>query len=414
MHYANIPRLREEGGYLRGFLSVKFLFVIILAIVMVGGFWVYLNRKSNPTAQFIYNNLPLTRSESGRMNILLLGNAGGRHGGADLTDTVIVASIDAESSRINLISIPRDLWIDDIKGKVNAVYEIGKAKGDGIGFTKQTIGNILGIPIHYALRIDFNGFVEALDELGGIDIEIENSFEDFLYPIADKEEDLCGNTEEERNFTAEEAKKLNIEPGIRKVLIDTKGNIATDSAKEDEGYKYFKCRYEHLEFTAGTVHMDGTTALKYVRSRHGTNGEGSDFARARRQQRVLEVVRKKILSLDTIMNTTKIKNVLTSLDKSVETDIPVTEIINIYSISKESNNINSYVLGGRGGDTLLVHPVSGDYGGSWVLVPKNNDFTIVQNYIKDIINGEVVTNKNEPNAKTKESSSSARSGERSL
>lgn len=414
MHYSKIPKGNDSKlKFAKRFLSLKFFSVFLISIMfLVVGVWIYTNRHTNTTAHFIFDNIPIIDNTPSKINILLLGNAGGMHDGANLTDTIMVATIDPKSNRINLISLPRDLWLQDGQLKVNAVYAYGKKQGDGLKIAKEKIGTILGIPIHRAVRLDFNGFIRAIDELGGIDVEVEKSFDDYLYPITGKENDLCGLTELEKEFSEEEAKALNIEPGKRKVFVDLAGKIATDAAQEDNGYKYFDCRYEHLSFEKGVVKMDGETALKFVRSRHGTNGEGSDFARASRQQKVLEAVRNKVLSVETLVNPAKIAGVINALGQSFETDVPIIDVLDLYSVVKKADSINSYVLGGSGGEALFVHPQPGDFGGAWVLTPKGGDFTIVQNYIQDIINGEVIND--EPNAKSKEATSAARSGNRGL
>lgn len=413
MHYSKIPKENViRFKFAKRFMQMKYLAALLAVLLVLGGLWLYLNRYTNSTASFIFENIPILDTTPSKVNILLLGNAGGKHDGADLTDTIMVATIDPQSKRINLISLPRDLWLQDSQLKVNAIYAYGKKQGQGLKTSKEKIGNILGLPIHHAVRIDFNGFIRAIDELGGIDVEVEKSFDDYLYPITGKENDLCGLTELEKEFSEEEAKSLNIELGKRKVFIDLSGKIATDAAVEDNGYKYFACRYEHLSFEKGIANMDGETALKFVRSRHGTNGEGSDFARAKRQQKVLEAVREKVLSVETLVNPNRIAGVINALGQSFETDIPIIDVLDLYSVVKRVSTVNSYILGGSGGESLFIHPQPSGYGGAWVLTPKGGDFTIVQNYIKDIINGEV--NNNESTIKPKESSSSARSGNSSF
>src|SRR5436190_64215 len=84
---------------------------------------------------------------------------------------------------IFLISIPRDLWLPSLKTKANAVYQIGLSQKNGLGLAKTVFGNVLGLPIQYALRIDFRGFISAVDSLSGIDVEVDRSFDDYNYPI---------------------------------------------------------------------------------------------------------------------------------------------------------------------------------------------------------------------------------------
>lgn len=323
-----------------------------------------------------------------KVNVLLLGNAGGTHDGAQLTDTIMVATYNLKENRVVFISIPRDLWVDSLSGKVNSAYEVGNDKSQGLKFAKETIGSILGIPIHYVIRLDFSGFEKAVDEVGGVDVGVEKSFDDYNYPVAGKEDDLCGWTEVEKDFNEEEAKKLNIETGQRKVLISPEGNIATDSAEPEKGLEYFKCRYEHINFKSGLTHMDGTTALKFVRSRMGSNGEGSDFARSKRQQKVLEAFREKMLSLETLVNPGRMKNLLTTFGESVETDIPVDDAVSLYRVSKKITESKNYVISNTGLDPLLYNPPLSDYGGAWVLVPKNKNYDGIHEFISKVLKGE--------------------------
>jgi len=351
---------------------------------------------------FSSNNL---KSSGSRVNILLLGIAGGMHDGGNLTDTIMVASYNLKTNQVYLFSIPRDLWLPSLKSKANAVYEIGRSQNkqslisgenNDLGLAKTIMGNVLGIPIHYGLRVDFRGFVKALDAIDGIDVEVERSFDDYLYPIAGKENDLCGNEEKEMDFNEEEAKKLNIEPGKKQVLITADGKIATDSAEEDKGIKYFSCRYEHVSFDKGEMEMSGAIALVFVRSRHGTNEEGSDFSRSKRQQKVLEATRNKILSLETLANPQKVGDLVKALGKSIDTDISVKEAIEFYKLSKNLAKTSNFVLDDSpkanlpaGRTSLLIHPSSTDYGGAYVLISQDDDFSIVQGYVRKILKGEI-------------------------
>src|SRR3989344_2137262 len=139
------------------------------------------------------------KSDNNRINILLLGTGGGDHEGPNLSDTMILASIEKNGRDIALINIPRDLWAPDINSKINAAYAFGQERnGRGLEVTKSTISHLFGLPIPYSLRLDFSGFTKAIDLVGGLDIEVENSFIDTRYPIAGSEDDTCGIEIEER------------------------------------------------------------------------------------------------------------------------------------------------------------------------------------------------------------------------
>lgn len=396
MHYIKIPDKSKKS------LKKKLLIsVLVVAIFIIS--WFILSTKFNQVVSPL--NLILKQgwninSTDDRVNILLLGNGGGLHAGGLLTDTVIVASLNFKTKQVYLISIPRDMWVVETSSKVNAIYEKGGAGGDGLEISKKVIGNVLGIPIHYAFRIDFSGFTKAIDEIGGIDVNIEHSFDDYLYPVTGKEDDMCGYTEQEKDYTQEEAKTLNLQPGKQKVLISPMGEIATDSAEEDKGFKYFSCRYEHLSFKSGATHLDGITALKFVRSRHGSNAEGSDFARSRRQQLVIEAAKSKILSFEILVNPSKLTALIRIFGNSFETDLQINEIIELYKLAKKNTATSTVVLSNEGKNPLLVNPPIGKYG-AWVLTPRDDNYNEIHSYVKRLLSREGASN---------ESSSSARTG----
>lgn len=376
---------------------IKKLVPVILVIAILSALAIFLTTLSGSYSVINYifsgNNL---RSTNNRVNILLLGIAGGTHDGRDLTDTIMVASYNLKTNQVYLFSIPRDLWLPELKSKANAVYEIGLSQNNGLGLVKVIMGNVVGLPIHYVLRIDFRGFVQAIDAIGGVEVLVEKPFDDYLYPIQGKENDLCGNEEKEMDFNEGDAKKLNIDPGKRKVLILPDGQIATDSAIEERGIKYYSCRYEHISFEKGNIKMGGAVALAFVRSRHGTNDEGSDFARSKRQQKVIEGVRNKILSVETLVDPQKISELIKVLGKSIDTDISIKEAAEFYKLSKKLDKTHSFVLDDspkinlpNDRRSLLIHPPSKDYGGAYVLISQDDDFSIVQGYVRKVLTGEI-------------------------
>lgn len=376
---------------------IRRLIPIILVIGVLTGLAIFLTTLSgsDTAVKYIFSTNGL-KSSNGQVNVLLLGIPGGRHDGRNLTDTIMVASYNLKTNQINLFSLPRDLWLPELRAKANAAYEIGLSQKKGLDFTKVVIGNVLGVPIHYGLRVDFRGFVKAIDAIEGVEILVDKPFDDYNYPIEGKENDLCGFEVSEMDFSEEQAKELNIEPGKRKVFISPEGKIATDSAEEDKGAKYFSCRYEHISFEKGKMKMSGAVALAFVRSRHGTNGEGSDFARSKRQQKVIEAVKDKILSIETLANPQKIGDLIQALGQSIDTDISLKDQIEFYKLSKKLDKIHNFVLDDsrknglpNGRTSLLVHPQARDYGGSYVLISEDDDFSIIHGYVKKILAGEI-------------------------
>jgi LCP family protein required for cell wall assembly len=229
----------------------------------------------------------MVKSDNGRVNILLLGIGGGTHEGPDLTDTIIVLSFHLTKKTLALISIPRDIWSDSLKDRVNSAYHYGEAKKEGGGLTLSSIimEDIVGIPIQYTAVIDFSQFETLIDYIGGIDIVVPAAFTDTEYPIEGKENDECG------------------------------------------GDPTYRCRYQTLTFEKGLQHMDGKRALMYVRTRHAEGGDGNDFARGRRQQDIIVAVKTKILSLSPWYHPAMSNQLFQFFNKATKTDLTVGQLL---------------------------------------------------------------------------------------
>ncbi len=379
----------HNNGNSRGQKQSAFAKIAILLIVFAVALyavWWFFTQSGSSAFDMVFNQNPL-KKEEGRVSVLLLGNAGGTHAGASLTDSIIVASYDLKTNKAILFSIPRDLWIDNADAKVNTLYQVGKKEtGNGLKYSEEKIGEILGLPIQYGVRLDFNGFSKAIDLVEGIDVEVPKTFDDYVYPIEGKEEDTCGLTEKDIELTQEEFNAFKFEARIPsepsadgkrkyKLLVGENDKIATNSAD-------FACRFEHIHFDQGKMHMDGTTALKFVRSRHGTSGEGSDFARSRRQQYVLEAFRAKLLSTETLLDPKKIYGLIQTFGASFETDIEQSKFLDFYNLSKKLESSEHIVLGDLGkGESVFVVGAPNKYG-AFVLVPKNEDWTTITTFVK--------------------------------
>lgn len=321
--------------------------------------------------------IDIKKNEQGVINILLLGIGGGSHDGPNLTDTIILASIDQEKNTVNLISIPRDLYVPTLQGKINRVYSDGEEKGSGKGMilVGSALNSLTGVKPDYVVVVDFEGFVKAVDLLGGIDVEVKNTLIDREYPIAGLENELCGNTEDGiASFSAQ---------------------IATGSATEPE---IFPCRYETLHVDPGVIHMDGELALKFVRSRHALGVEGTDFARSARQQEVIQAVRNKLLSLGTLANPVKILGIINILTGHIKMNIQEGEIDDFIKLAQKMKDakITNYALDIGDEKTqrpgLLVHPdIAAEYNYQWVLSPRlgRDNYSELKEYVACIIAGKI-------------------------
>ena len=286
----------------------------------------------------------------GRTNILALGvdrrsNAGYVSG--VLTDTIMAVSFDAKKKEATIISIPRDLWVkmdDYTNAKINSAYAFG-----GVELTQKVVEKVLGIPFHYFVVVDFGSFEQAIDVLGGVEVDVENTFDDYKYPIFGKELDECGGDPE------------------------------------------LKCRYNHLHFDAGLQQMDGETALAFARSRYAEGPEGGDFARIARQQKVALAAKDKALSLKTLTDPKKLKELYELFSNSLETNIGFKEVERAFQLSRNFDNgqIKSYLINGAWDDenALLYTPEAELYGGAYVLVPKAGNFSEIHYFVQKLLFG---------------------------
>lgn len=316
-------------------LSRIILIVLVLLFVTLG-FWYYKNKQAqNIVSGVVSSPIDILKNSDGFTNVLLLGIGGEGHEGGDLTDSILLASFNLKTNKATLIPIPRDVWVPSMKAKINTAYHYGNERREGGGrdLAKSAVAETLGIPVHYALILDFQGFVKAIDAVGGVDVEVENTFDDYKYPIPGKE---------------------TVEP-------------------ESD-------RYEHIHFNKGITHMNGITALKFARSRHAEGDEGTDFARAARQEKIIMAFRSKIFSTDTIFSVETINKLKDSVASSIDTDIEGSEQTSFPKVILSlggKENIKNIIL-----TDYLVNPKNlRNYGGQWVLIPSPS-LTELQNYVK--------------------------------
>jgi LCP family protein required for cell wall assembly len=288
-------------------------------------------------------------SSGGQINILLLGAGGEEHQGHDLTDTIIFFSVSQKGEDGLMISLPRDIWIPSLRAKLNTAYHYGEEKkpGGGLILARSAVSEILDQPVHYAFLIDFDGFTKAIDLLGGIEVEVERTFDDYKYPIPGKGRDPC------------------------------------------DGDPEYACRYEHIHFDAGAQNMDGKLALKYVRSRYAEGEEGSDFARSKRQQRLISAFKKKLFSLETILNLKKVEELATVFENHFDTDIAPETYAAFFKLALkfEQKNLRFVVLDGLDEeDGLLTNPEKSQrYDFQWVLTPRADTWQEVQEWVASLI-----------------------------
>ena len=347
------------------------LTILIVAALKIFNLGKYIFKGPTTVIQLITDTG--LKSDNDRVNVLLLGTGGQGHEGPDLTDTIMLASVERDANDVVLISIPRDLWAPSQGAKINAAYAFGQEKNQGLAQSRKTVSELFGLPVHYAVRVDFGGFTKAVDLVGGIDVEVENPFSDSKYPIPGKEDDTCGLTigEEEKDGQTV------------KVVKDATGSAIPLSEINDKNNP-FTCRFETITFKKGPSHFDGVTALKFVRSRYGTNNEGNDFARSARQQKVILAFRQKVISSEILTNPKTILNLVSTFGQFIDTDIDSSDVPLFAKLFQKIDpfTIRRIVLDqGRDESTLEVGDPS-SYRGQFVLVPKSGSWTDLAEYVQ--------------------------------
>lgn len=337
----------------------------------------------------------LEGEEEDRVNFLLLGIGGEGHDGPQLTDTIIFTSFRPSDGAVAMMSLPRDMSVPIPNygyRKVNHANAYGEMDNPGSGseLASQVIGEVLDEDINYYLRVDFAGFEEFIDAIGGVDVYIENGFTDSNYPIEGKEYDECGYGEVEKVDEideVDEVEEVEEEPSeLTEILaIDEEEGILEEALDEEnlpEVVPDYSCRFESITFYEGWTHMDGRTALKFARSRHGNNDEGSDFARSERQQKIILAVKDKVLSASTFLNPSRISKMMDTLEENIATNLDVWEIVRL---AGEFKNLSAAQIVHHVIDASEASPLYATVlGGAYVLLPKNDDWRPIQHIAENI------------------------------
>ncbi|HMS93199.1 MAG TPA: LCP family protein [Candidatus Saccharibacteria bacterium] len=306
-------QLRRDGVHHRSKKRRIIKWVVITILTVVLGIIAYTGIIAFITTNKMFDGgfFGLTQKQAlkedanGRSNFLIFGTAeddeGGEHGGANLTDSLMVMSVNQKTKDVFMVSIPRDLWVEygtacnaGYQGKVNEVYgcysEGGTDEKAGAAALQNKIGSILGLDIQYYVHLNFTAVVELVDAVGGVDVTIESNPK--------------GVGILDRNF-------------------DWKC-----------GYRCYYVKYEDGQ----QVHLDGEHALALSRARNASGGYGladSNFDREKNQQKIIKALRKKALSAGTLTNLGKVTSIMNALGNNLRTNIDTKEIQTLMSIANE-------------------------------------------------------------------------------
>ncbi len=326
----------KDRGSRRGLSSIagkpkrtwwKRIIVVLVILLALGGlsFLAYTLRNVVKVApNFFKFDQKLKGEDEGRVNILLLGVGDPGHDGAPLSDTNILVSINTRDHQVAMTSIPRDTRVK-IPGYGSTKINNANAYG-GVDLAKSTVEDFLGVPIQYYVKTDFTGLKQAVDAVGGVDVDNKTLLYDSEYPCDNNQWRSCG-----------------------------------------------------FKMQPGKQHLDGTTALKYARCRKGTCGD--DFGRAARQQEVLTQIRTRAVSAGTILNPAKLAGLIQAAGDNINTDLSVGEMLRVNELTKDipADQFTNFVLSMEDNGFLKAAP-----DGSSDLVPVDATLNDLHAFVKDI------------------------------
>lgn len=350
--------LKNSEGYQKNSKKKKRIIIFILVLLLiVGGYfgWKFLQTSSKVFDGNVLGLLRTTKlkgEDEGRVNILLAGTSeddGPDHGGASLTDSIMLVSVDTKNNTAFTTSIPRDLWVKydeqcaaGYAGKINNAFECGESvkfdepgypKG-GMGLLSKIVSTNFGVPIHYYGKIDYTAFKDSVDAVGGIEITVESNDPRGIY---------------DPNIQPKDGGPVRLKNGVNK--------------------------------------LDGLHALALARSRNAKGGYGmsrGDFDRTLYQRKMLIALKDKALSVGVLSNPAKISGLLDAAGDNVSTNFNTSELRRLHELSKKvkSSNIKSIDLANP--DEPLV--TTGMYSGQSIVMPQAgiNNFADIKLFFKKL------------------------------
>ena len=339
----------------RSRLSLRRSVIILVLLALITGAWVGGKFLYNAHKLFggsifgVFSSTKLKGEDNGRVNILLAGNSAddAGHNGGELTDSIMVVSIDTKQNKAFLLSIPRDLWVE-VPGeghqKINAAYVDGKANKfredgypeGGMGQLEQVVSQALGININYYALVNYTAFKDSVDAVGGVDINV-------------KSQDPRGLFDPNTDWT-------------------TRGPL--------------------VKLTNGPHHLNGRQALDLARARGDAYNSygfaGSDFDRTEHQRQLLVALKSKAASAGVLANPAKLSSLSDAVGNNVKTDFQTNEVRRLYDISKliTGDNIQSLSLNDSNGKSLLASYSTPN--GQSALIPAAgiDDFSDISAFVK--------------------------------
>src|SRR6266567_278555 len=325
------PRKRRKGCLITSL-------ILLLLLCIIGGLTFTTAQRVLAFGSAISTQSPLSSQTgymvgSDRVNLLVMGYGGGNHNGANLTDSMVVMSLLPQSHHTTLLSVPRDLWVQIPPGsgqyhKINASYEFGSNNGAnpaaGGDAAAAKISLVTGLHVQYWLTINFQGFRDFINAIGGIDVYVPDAFT-AKYPAND-------------------------DPSINPNWIK-------------------------VHFSKGMQHMDGERAIRYARARYVLDNpaEGTDFARSARQQIMIKAALSKVKQMSTWPS---LFNALNALQHTIYTNLSLADLMQ-FALKMDLTNARHVGLSNQ---NVLVDATSSD--GQYILKPANDNWQGIIDYVK--------------------------------
>lgn len=246
------------------------LFAVFGGLILLAGFALYTSssKKNRIVPNYVDQGL-----REDRLNILFIGIGGENHPSHDdLADSIILMSLKPSDKQVAVTSIPRDLWVPvpaHGSHRINYAHAIGDQSGypgEGPGLLSTTVSQVFAQPVHAFVRVDFSAFEKIIDQVGGIDVDCQRGFYDFLFKDG---------------------------------------------------------------FPRGHLHLNGKRALAYARYRYILGPEGDNFARELRQQQVIKALQEK-LKQRSVQDVVGLVQAMSTLSSATETNLTTSQMISLY------------------------------------------------------------------------------------
>lgn len=306
---------------------------------------------------------PLRQDENGRSNILVFGtsedNEGGDHPGGNLTDSIMMVSMDQTKKNAFMVSMPRDFWVEyeescDVgyEGKINAAYMCGSGDGQdeqaGAEALRKKVGEVFGLDIQYYAHVNNTVLRDAVNAVGGVEVKIESDDPRGIY---------------DPNF-------------------DWQCNHQCNMVK-----------YANNE----VAQLDGDHALALARARNAQGGyglAGGNFDRERNQQKIIRALQQKAINAGTLMNFGKVTGLIDALGNNLRTNFQIKEIRTLTDLAQEINGDKLQSLSLEDEEAAVV--TTGNYAGQSIVRPVSGlyDYAGISAYLNKKMTSNPVTREN--------------------